>query len=67
MHPELTTLRHQMAQLLNVKPDENLTCPLKLHSKQGGGCPNVAEDDWHVAEDADHPQHTQGKAVVDEI
>ena len=52
---------------MNVEPDENLTHLLKSHSKQGGGWPNVAEDDWHVSEDADHPQHTQGKAVVDEI
>jgi len=56
-----------MGQLMNVEPDENPTHPLKSHSKQGGGWPNVAEDDWHVAEDANHPQHTQGKAVVDEI
>jgi len=67
MHAELTTLRHQMAQLMNVEPDENPTCPLILHSKQGGGWPNVAEEDWHVAKDADHPQHAQGKAIVDEI
>ena len=67
MHAKLMTLRHQMAQLLNVKPDENLTCLLKSRSKQGGGQPNAAEDDWHFAEGADHPQHTQGKALVDEI
>ena len=60
MHAELMTLRHQMAQLLNVEPDENLTCLLKSHSKQGGGQPNVAED-------ANHPQHAEGKAIVDEI
>jgi len=56
-----------MALLLNVEPVENLTCPLKSHSKQGGGWPNVAEDDRHFSEDAKHPQHTQDKAVVDEI
>src|SRR5882672_10807953 len=49
-----------MAELMNIEPDETPTHPPKLYSKQGGGPANVAED-------ADHPQPTQGKAVADEI
>jgi len=49
-----------MAELMNVEPDEKPTRPPKSHSKQGGGPANVAED-------ADHPQPTQGKAIADEI
>src|SRR5882672_5153249 len=57
LHVELITPRHQMAELMNIEPNEKLTRPPKLCSKQGGGPLNVAED-------ADHPQHAQGKAIV---
>jgi len=49
-----------MAKLMNIEPNEKPTHPPKLCSKQGGGPLNVTGD-------ANHPQHAEGKAVVDEI
>ena len=52
--------KHQIAELMNIEPDDKFPHPLKPCSKQDGGRPTVTED-------AGHPQQAQGKAVFDEI
>jgi len=56
----MQNLQFSNTKLMNVKPDEKPTCLPKLPSKQGGVWPNVAED-------ANHPHHAHGKAIVDKI